>query len=125
MNREINIAETEWQVMEILWKTPGATIGEIREGLSDTGWSDSTIKTLVRRLVQKGALKANSDAGQFQYVPQVSAEECRLRETKHLIDRVYHGSVKMLMAGLAADSELTEAETKKLMEIIDKIEEGS
>ena len=125
MHKEINIAETEWQVMEVLWQTAGATIGDIREALTDTGWSDSTIKTMVRRLVQKGALSADDSEGQFHYFPCVTAEACRLRETKHLIDRIYHGSVKMLVAGLAAESELSESETKKLMDIIDKMEEGS
>lgn len=51
MNQNISIAETEWKVMELLWSTPNLTIGEIKAGLSYTGWSESTIKTLVRRLV--------------------------------------------------------------------------
>ena len=51
MKNEINISESEWTVMEYLWNNPMVTITEIRKALSPTGWSDSTIKTLVRRLV--------------------------------------------------------------------------
>ena len=56
MKNEINISESEWTVMEYLWNNPMVTITEIRKALSSTGWSDSTIKTLVRRLVSKNAV---------------------------------------------------------------------
>lgn len=56
MKNEINISESEWTVMEYLWNNPMVTITEIRKALSPTGWSDSTIKTLVRRLVSKNAV---------------------------------------------------------------------
>ena len=51
-----NISESEWKVLEVLWEKPGSLIGEIRTALADSGWSYSTIKTLVLRLTQKGAL---------------------------------------------------------------------
>lgn len=124
MNKEIHIAETEWKVMEILWAKSMLTIGEIKEALSDTGWSDSTIKTLVRRLCTKGALAIDDANTQFLYYPLVNESECKLKETKNLINRIYNGSVKMLMANLASESRLTDEETKKLMDIIDKMEGG-
>ena len=125
MVKEISIADTEWKIMEVLWEENNLTIGDIREKLSSTGWSDSTIKTLVRRLVQKGAIKADDSLGQFRYFPDVSEAECKKNETRNLINRVYKGSVKMLVANLVSDSNLTDDETKRLMELIDKMEEGS
>lgn len=124
MKKEISIAETEWRVMEVLWKQPMLTIGEIRARLADTDWSDSTIKTLVRRLTQKEAVGIDDSLGQFRYYPIVSEGECRRKETKHFLNRIYHGSVKLLMANLASDSNLTEEETRRLMEIIDKMDRG-
>ena len=125
MNKEIHIAETEWKVMEILWAKSMLTIGEIKGALSNSDWSDSTIKTLVRRLCKKGALGIDDTNTQFLYYPLVNEEECKLKETKNLINRIYNGSVKMLMANLASESKLTDEETKKLMDIIDKMEGGS
>lgn len=124
MKKDISIADTEWKVMEVLWREPMLTIGEIRNRLSDTAWSDSTIKTLVRRLTQKGALKIDDTEGQFRYCPAVSETECKRKETKNLVDRIYHGSVKLLMANLVSDSNLSEEETKQLMDIIDKMDDG-
>lgn len=123
MKGNISIAETEWKVMELLWKKSNITIGDIKIGLEDTGWSDSTVKTLVRRLVQKGAVKADDSLGQFRYSPNVEESECKRKETRNLIDRIYNGSVKMLMANLVSDSNLSAEEAEQLFEIIDKMED--
>lgn len=121
MNNEINISESEWTVMEYLWNNPMVTITEIRKALSSTGWSDSTIKTLVRRLVSKNAVAINDEAATFRYYPLISQQECRLKETKSFINRVYDGSVSMLVTNLAADSNLTDKETEELLALIEKM----
>ena len=121
MNNEINICESEWTVMEYLWNNPMVTITEIRKALSSTGWSDSTIKTLVRRLVSKNAVAINDEAATFRYYPLISQQECRLKETKSFINRVYDGSVSMLVTNLAADSNLTDKETEELLALIEKM----
>lgn len=121
MKKEINISESEWMVMEYLWKNPLTTISEIRKALSSTGWSDSTIKTLVRRLVSKKAIAINNEGAVFRYYPLISQQECRLKETKSFINRVYDGSVSMLVTNLAADSNLTEKETEELLSLIEKM----
>lgn len=123
MRREIHIAESEWQVMEVLWVKPMQTIGEIRNALAHTDWSDSTIKTLVRRLVKKELLGIDNTQETFRYYPTVEESVCKQRETKHLLERVYHGSVKHLLAGLADSEELSEREVAELRRIIDRMED--
>ena len=66
MKKEINISDSEWTVMEYLWDNPMVTITEIRKALSSTGWSDSTVKTLVRRLVSKNAVAITDEAATFR-----------------------------------------------------------
>ena len=124
MKKGQNISDTEWKVMELLWKRPMLTIGEIKQGLKDSGWSDSTIKTLVRRLTQKGAVGIDDSQGQFRYYPVIREEESKRKETNQFLQRIYHGSLKMLMANLVPDSKLTEAEARQLMEIIEKMDGG-
>ena len=121
MKKEINISDSEWTVMEYLWDNPMVTITEIRKALSSTGWSDSTIKTLVRRLVSKNAVAINDEAATFRYYPLLTQQECRLNETKSFINRVYDGSVSMLVTNLAADSNLTDKETEELLALIEKM----
>lgn len=124
MNKDISIAETEWKIMEILWNTPMVTIGEIKSNLTDTDWSDSTVKTLVRRLTQKGAVGFDDTDTHYRYYPIINESECKMKETKNLIDRIYNGSVKMLMTNLVSGSSLSDEEAKKLFDIIDKMEGG-
>ncbi len=124
MVQEINIADTEWKIMEVLWKNPMLTLGEIRKALSDTDWSSSTIKTLVRRLCQKGAIGIDTSGNKFRYYSIANEKECKLKETHSLINKIYNGSVKMLISSLMSESSLTEKETKQLMDIINKIEGG-
>ncbi len=124
MSKEIKITESEWSVMEILWGTELATIGDIKRALSDTNWSDSTIKTLVRRLVAKKAIAINDDEANFRYYPLISQQDCQKKETKNFINRVYEGSVRMLVTNLVADSNLSEKEREELLELIEKMEKG-
>lgn len=122
MGRNYNIAETEWKVMEVLWEHPMLGIREICKKLSYTTWSDSTIKTLVRRLVQKGILGIDDTEGTFRYYPCVDEADCKGREARQFLKRVYHGSVKMMMANLISPGTLSDSETKELLRIIDKME---
>ena len=122
--KEINIAETEWKIMEVLWMSRELTIGEIRAKLHDTGWSDSTIKTLVRRLCAKGAVTVNENVSPFLYSAAVNELDCKKSETRSFIDKVYHGSLKLLMANLVSDTNITKEDEKKLMEIIERMEDA-
>ena len=124
MTKDFNISETEWKVMEVVWQTPNVGFGEIKNALCDTGWSDSTIKTLIRRLVAKQALGFEEKGGSNKYFAVAEENVCRLKETKNLINRIYNGSVKMLVTNLVNDSNLTPDEAEKLMDIISKKEDA-
>lgn len=123
METEKNISESEWKVLEVLWAKPGSLIGEIRTALSDSGWSYSTIKTLVLRLTQKGILKTDSSPKGKRYFPVIDEEDARRSETKHFLDRIYNGSVHMMFCNLVKNSKLSKAETEELMELIEKMDE--
>ena len=118
-----NISESEWKVLEVLWEKPGSLIGEIRTALADSGWSYSTIKTLVLRLTQKGALYTKESPHGKMYDPAVDEDKSRRDETKHFLDRIYNGSVRMLFSNLVKDSKLSDKEAEELMELIDKMED--
>ncbi len=123
MEQGINITDAEWKIMEFIWDNPGVTMGQIRKAFLETGWSDSTIKTLVLRLTRKGALKLEGKARNNKYFAAVSADECRKQELKNFIDRIFGGSVKMMVSNLVEDSSLSQKDIDELMSIIDKIED--
>lgn len=119
----INISDSEWKVMKALWEKPGLTLREIASELKDTGWSYTTVRTMVARLVEKGAVNADkTDPNSFLYSPAVLENECKAKEMDSFLTRVFDGSVSMLISTLTRDSNLTEEEQKELMSIIEKME---
>lgn len=120
-----NISEAEWKVMECLWKEPNVTLKQISDNLKDTKWSYTTIRTLVTRLMEKGAIDADkSSASNFRYFPVIPEKECRLQEAKNFLTRVFHGSASMMLSTLVRQEELSAEEFAQLKKIIESMEGG-
>ena len=118
-----SISNSEWKIMKILWQTPKLTLRQIYEktGAAE-GWSYTTVRTLVTRLVEKEAVAADKSGANFKYYPLLSENECKNSEVKNFIDKVFDGKKSTLMVSLTKDSKLTEEETKTLMSLIEKID---
>lgn len=113
--KDHSISEGEWKVMEVLWRRPDATLNQIVSDLSQTGWSYSTIKTLLGRLVNKGLVTADRTVGNsFRYTAAADSGACRIREIRHFLSRVFDGSVSMMVAALARESHLSQEEQEQL-----------
>ena len=120
----MGLTEAEWQVMECLWTPAPRTGREIIDALGKTtGWSRSTTLTLLRRLEDKGAVSAVSEGGMKHYRPQVAREDAAVQETEHLLERVYQGSVSLLVSSLVKKQTLSQEEIDKLYAILREMEE--
>jgi len=114
------ISDAEWQVMKVLWNKAPLTSSEIIEQLSDdTSWSPKTIHTLLSRLTAKKALEVDKTHTPYLYRPLVTQEECRKEETKFFLEKVYDGSLKMLLANFVDDHKLSPEEIEELKRILD------
>ncbi len=118
----MSISESEWKIMRVLWETPDLTMREITAGLEETEWSYTTIRTLVTRLMEKGAISADKSSNNFKYYPAVMEDECKRKEMRRFLSRVFDGSASMLVSALTKDSNLTQEEQKDLMDIIEKMD---
>ena len=120
----MGLTEAEWQGMECLWTSAPRTGREIIDALGKTtGWSRSTTLTLLRRLEDKGAVSAVSEGGMKHYRPQVAREDAAVQETEHLLERVYQGSVSLLVSSLVKKQTLSQEEIDKLYAILREMEE--
>lgn len=120
----MGLTEAEWQVMECLWMSALRTGREIIDALGKTtGWSRSTTLTLLRRLEDKGAVSAVSEGGMKHYRPQVAREDAAVQETEHLLERVYQGSVSLMVSSLVKKQTLSQEEIDKLYAILREMEE--
>ena len=109
------ISDSELEIMRLLWQAPDALpVSEIRKQLKPkTGWEDTTIKTLLQRLVKKGAVLQESRKV-FYYRPALSEEEYSLWATRNLIEKVYRGSARNLVAALVSGSTLSPEDVEDL-----------
>lgn len=116
-----DISEAEWTVMEVLWQSSPRTSGEVIKALSDsTGWAANTVRTLLTRLVEKGALKTKETAEGRVYLPAVKRQMCVQAESEDFLQRVFQGAAKPLLLHFAANAELTAAEVKELKRLLDE-----
>ena len=102
------ISESELEVMRVIWEASRALpIGEIRKILQERKhWEATTVKTLVQRLVAKGAI-AQEKRDVFYYAPLIDEEEYSRWATDELIRRLYRGSARDLVAALVQSDGLT------------------
>ena len=99
------------------------TLRQIADAVEEHGWGYSTVRTMVGRLVDKGAIEADrSNPGGFSYYAAVSEETCQRQEVKSFLNRVFDGSAKLLVSALVEDRGLTKEEEETLLAIINKME---
>ncbi len=117
------ISNTEWQVMEIVWREGSAPSAMIRSELMEKmGWADTTVKTLLKRLVDKGALVTRKDPNNkrgYIYEAAFTEETYAASKTRNVIDRFYGGALKDLVAGFIDRDELSDQEIKELRKLLD------
>ncbi|MCQ4925380.1 BlaI/MecI/CopY family transcriptional regulator [Tissierella carlieri] len=109
------ITDSEAVVMRVLWEAGRElSITDIRKSLEETtDWESSTIKTLLRRLVKKDVVQATKREV-FYYKPLVTEEEYNEYITQDLIDRLYNGSAKNLVASLLDNKKLNKKDIEEL-----------
>lgn len=109
------ITDSEAEVLKVMWKAGGELpMADIRKFLEESReWDSSTIKTLLRRLRQKGVVKAVKREV-YYYKPLVSEAEYYDYTTQTLIDRLYSGSAKNLVASLIGNKKLDDSDIEEL-----------
>jgi len=117
-----DIAESEWSVMEALWESSPQTASEVTKTLRPTmSWAENTVRTLLMRLVEKGALKtAENASGTRTFLPAVKREACVRAESESFMQRIFGGAAKPLLVHFAQNSKLTAEEVKELKKMLDQ-----
>lgn len=113
------ISNAELVVLQCIWDADDALpMSEILRRLQGhSAWEPSTIKTLVQRLCKKGVLRQEKRTV-FYYSPLISREQYGEQATKSLIDHLYHGSAKQLVASLV-DSGLSDDDLQELRDLLE------
>jgi BlaI family transcriptional regulator, penicillinase repressor len=118
------ISEAEWQVMDVLWQRSPLTANDVCAELARPpracDWEAATIKTMLNRLVKKGALRFKADGKRYLYTPAVTRGACVRTEGRSFLDRVFGGAAGPLIAHFVEDAKLSKAEIAQLRRLLDR-----
>lgn len=116
------ISETEWEIMRIVWKRQPVTSADVIAELQrvDASWRAVTAKTLLNRLVRKGALCFEAIGRIYHYSATVSESECISAATRSFLDRVFGGSLTGMMAHYVESRKLSKAQLAELRRILER-----
>ena len=119
MKHPPQISGAEWQVMEALWRKQPLTANEVIEALGvRTNWKPNTVRTLLARLVKKGALKVESEGNRFLYTPRFRREQHVSDESDSFLTRIFCGTAKGLLVHFVESGKLTEADLNELRKVL-------
>lgn len=111
----------EWRVLRIVHAAGSCAAREVvAETSASLGWSASTTKTLLRRLVQKGQLRTKRVGNSFLYKPTRSAVKLLCRAADDLLANAVDGAVGPVLAHMVERSNLTRDELDELRRLIDR-----
>ncbi len=121
----MKLTSSEWNVLNRLWKESPRTVMQLSGELERTvGWARSTTITTLHRMEAKGLVRCEQVGRGKAYVPLVDRRQAEVAETRSFLDRVYQGSVGMMMSAMAQRRELSSEEITELRAILDQAEKG-
>ena len=119
----MQISEAESIVMDVLWRQQPLAAEDVVAALAEgQHWQEATIKTLLNRLLKKGAIKASKDGRRYLYTPVLQRQAWMLGESQGLLERLFDGRVAPLVAHFSEHRKLSRkdiAELRKLLEELD------
>lgn len=121
MGKTPQISDAEWLVMKVLWVSSPLSANDVFAKLDNSSiWKPSTVKTLLGRLVKKGALAYKTVERTYLYYPIVAEDTCIRAETNSFLQKVYNGSLNLLIANFLQQEKLSKEEIEELKQLLDK-----
>ena len=118
------ISDAEWDVMSVLWAEHPLSAHQVAERLANQkSWSPQTVKTLLGRLVRKGALGFLTVGRRYLYHPKLSRERCVREESRTFAERVFGGDAHPLLVHMVRETEMSQEEIDELRRILGEKEE--
>lgn len=116
------ISEAEHAIMEVLWEEHPLTAAEVAERAGPArGWSVHTVKTLLSRLLTKGAIAYEAEGRRFLYTPAIERDSYVGRESEKLVDRLFGGRITPLIAQLAERRQLSAQDIAELEALLKEL----
>ena len=116
----MRISDAEWTALEAIWELGVAGAAEVIQIVQPrTGWHHRTIRTLLNRLAQKGALTVLKQGGRNVYRPAVSREDCVREASRSFLEKMFRGNIQDLLAHFAQQEGMTVEALDRLKSLLD------
>lgn len=116
------ISDAEHAVMEVLWTQAPLAAHDVATRLTATqNWTLATVKTLLSRLVTKGAVAAEADGRKFLYSPALERDTWVSGESKRLVDRLFGGKLSPLVAQFAHQEDLSDQDIAEIEALLKRL----
>ena len=123
--KEINIPESEWAILRVVWENEPCAAPSVQEALIEAkDWTYGTVKTLMDRMVGKGLLKIEKVRNLHLYRAGISKTEARNKEILKTIQRAFDGTFAPLVQFLVEGDKLSDEEIKTLQHMLKKKQKG-
>ena len=115
-------SDSEMQVLSALWEKAPQTAADLTQRIGKiNGWTQATVKTLLARLVQKGAVTAEADGRRYLYSPAVERADAVGEESQRFVDRLFGGRVSPMIAHLAEREALSDTDIAEIEALLRKL----
>jgi BlaI family transcriptional regulator, penicillinase repressor len=119
----LKLSDAEWTVMQAVWAHSPASGRDVLERVeTETGWAYTTVKSLLARLVEKGALAERKRANTSFYEPRVTRDEARRSALHSLVEKAFDGTFGSLVQHLLVEEKLGRKEREKLARMLADVE---
>ncbi len=119
----MQISDAEWLVMNVVWDSQPVEAKTVVEHLaSDNDWSPATVKTMLHRLVKKGALSHEADGKRYRYRAAVRRSDCIRRASRSFVNRVFGGDAVPALLHLVKAAKLSRHDVEQLQAILNEKE---
>ncbi|WP_166209407.1 BlaI/MecI/CopY family transcriptional regulator [Cognatiluteimonas telluris] len=125
----MQISEAESAVMDVLWRAsaqrgePLAAEDVVAALAQSRQWQEPTIKTLLNRLLKKGAIRASKDGRRYLYTPVLKRQDWLLGESQGLLERLFDGRVAPLVAHFSQHRKLSPKDIAELRQLLDELDD--
>lgn len=125
--QSVAISDAESLVMDVLWRGhAGMPADEVIAALvSEQRWQEATVKTLLNRLLKKGALSASKDGRRYLYTAVLKREQWVSSESTSMLDRLFGGRVAPLVAHFGKHRKLSAADIAELKKLVEELGDGT
>jgi BlaI family penicillinase repressor len=119
MSRGLQISDAEWDVMEAVWAVGACTAADVIKQLRAThDWNHSTVRTLLARLVEKGALVYDVDGPRYIYRSAVSRQRCVRQQGRSFLQKAFGGDAAALLAHFVSEASLDRLQIEQLRQML-------